>query len=114
MEHGVILILTILKALTVLAGAIFLSFTLRAYLKHRARAMLVLLVAIALMTGAAVAEGIAVQVLGLELAGAHIVEAVFTLAAFVVLVMSVISHRIGGEAPLNGSVDDGDERAAEP
>ncbi len=110
-ESDFILTLTTLKALTVLAGAIFLSFALRAYLKHRARAMLVLLVAIALMTAAAVAEGLAIQVLGLELGAAHVIEASFTLAAFVILVLSVISHRIGGRIQADsGSVElDSDE-----
>ncbi len=101
MEHEVILVLTILKGLTVLAGGTFVILTLRAYLKHRAPAMLVLLIAIALMTTAALAEGVAVQFFRLELAAAHIVEAVFTLAAFVVLVMSVVTHRIGGQAAVD-------------
>lgn len=88
MEHT-ITILTILKLLTVALGAVFIAISTRAYLKHRARSMLTLTVAIALMTGAAVAEGLAFQFIGLSLDEAHIIEAVFTLAAFTVLVLSI-------------------------
>ncbi len=72
----------------------FLYFTGRAYLKHRSRSMLVLLVAIALMVAAAVAEGASLQILGLKLDEAHVVEAVLTMAAFGVLVYSVLSHKL--------------------
>lgn len=86
--------LTVLKIATVLFGLVFLYYTLRAYRKHRARSMLILFVAVGLMTAAAVAEGVAFAVLGLSLEQAHIVEAVFTLAAFAVLVYSIFAHRV--------------------
>ena len=92
MEHY-ILTLTILKAITVLLGGIFLYFVGRAYLKHRSRPMMWLFIAVALMMAAAVAEGTAFRILDLSLEASHVVEAVFTLLAFLVLVYSVMSHR---------------------
>lgn len=85
-----ILILSALKIVTVLAGIVFLAWAGKAYLKHRTRNMAALVLAVALLTLAAVSEGIAFQVLGFPLADAHIVEAVFTLAGFLVLVVSAL------------------------
>ncbi len=94
MEHEILLTLTILKVLTVALGGVFLWFTVRAYIKHRARGMLVLSLAVGLMTFAAVTEGAALQVFGASRDVAHALEAAITLAAFAVLVLSVITHRL--------------------
>lgn len=88
MEHEIPL-LTGLKLVTVALGAVFLYYTGKAYLKHRERPMLVLFAAVGLMVVAAIAEGFASRILGLPLSTAHIIEAVFTLAGFAVLVASV-------------------------
>ena len=90
------LIQYILRIISITLGAVFLFFTLRAYLKHRTRPMLVLMVAIVLMIMASASEGAATQVLGLNLDQAHVIEAVFTLSAFAVLVWSIlVPHRRG-------------------
>lgn len=85
-----ILVLSALKVVTVLAGIVFLVWAGKAYLKHRTRNMATLFAAMALLTMAAIAEGIVFQLVGLSLASAHIVEALFTLAGFLVLVASVL------------------------
>ncbi len=85
-----ILLLSIIKILTVALGAVFLGITWRAYRRQPNRGMLVLFVAVVLMTVAAVAEGLA---LGLSLDEAHIIEGLFTLAGFAVLVYSVWSYK---------------------
>lgn len=88
------LILGLIKTATVALGLVFLAITLRAYRRDPNRGLLFLLVAVALMTTAAVAEGLAFQAAGLSLDQAHIIEAVFTLAAFAVFVASVIGYRV--------------------
>jgi hypothetical protein len=114
-EHTII-ILTILKTITVLLGAVFLFVTARAYVKHRTQSLLVFLVAILLITIGVMAEGIAFQLLsrggppaalGNALDTAHVIEAVFMLAGYVVLVASLLiqrTHRI------RRRVDDQDAR----
>ncbi|MEK6975112.1 MAG: hypothetical protein AABY18_02070 [Candidatus Thermoplasmatota archaeon] len=89
-----ILLLSIIKILTVVLGAVFLGITWRAYRRQPNRGMLVLFFAVALMTVAAVAEGLAFQALGFSLDQAHIIEGLFTLAGFAVLVYSVWSYRV--------------------
>jgi hypothetical protein len=88
-----ILLLSALKTVTVLFGAAFLWITWRAHRRTPNRGLLVLFVAVVLMTVAAVAEGLAYQALGLSLDQAHVIEAVFTLAGFAVLLGSVWSYR---------------------
>ncbi len=86
-------LLSIIKAATVCVGAVFLLLAGRAYWRTRAASMRTLFVAVALLVLAAVAEGASLQVLRLSLEHAHIIEAVVTLAAFVVLLASVLAHR---------------------
>lgn len=88
-----ILLLSAIKIVTVALGAVFLGITWRAYRRQPNRGLFVLFIAVVLMTVAAVAEGLAFQALGLSLDQAHVVEALFTLAAFAVLVYSVWSYR---------------------
>ncbi len=83
--------LSILKALTVMLGVLFLFITWRAYRKHKARQLLVLLMAVGTLTLSAIVEGAAVQFLGLSLDQSHVIEGVFTLAAFAILVWSVVT-----------------------
>ena len=89
MEHYALL-LSIVKTITVLVGGAFLVVAIRAYRKHRTRALLVLIVAIALLTTAAAAEGFAREVMRLDPDLAHLIEAVFTLAAYAVLLYSAL------------------------
>lgn len=88
-----ILLLSVIKIATVALGAVFLWITWRAYRRQPNPGMLVLFAAVILMTVGAVAEGLAFQALGLSLDQAHIIEALFTLAGFAVLVYSVWSYR---------------------
>lgn len=91
-----ILLLSAIKIVTVALGAVFLAITWRAYRRAPNPGMLVLFAAVVLMTVAAVAEGLAFQALGLSLDQAHVIEALFTLAGFAVLVYSVWSYRPQG------------------
>ena len=91
MEHEVFWVLTALKVLTVAAGAWFLWVAVRAYRRHRTRSLGILIMAVGLMTAASVSEGAALQAFGLPLDQAHILEAVFMLAAFLVLLWSVLA-----------------------
>lgn len=93
MQHYIIT-LSIIKAITVVIGLVFLFFTWKAYRKAQSRALLILFIAIGLMVAAAVAEGASLQILGLSLDQAHVIEAFVTLAAFAVLLYSVLSHRL--------------------
>lgn len=88
-----ILLLSIIKIATVVLGAVFLGITWRAYRRQPNRGLLVLFIAVVLMTVAAVAEGLAFRAIGLSLDQAHIIEALFTVAGFAVLVYSVWSYR---------------------
>lgn len=89
-----ILLLSALKIVTVALGAVFLGITLKAYVRRPNRGMLVLFFAVGLLTVSAVAEGLAYQALGLTLDQSHIIEALFTLAGFAVLVYSVWSFKV--------------------
>lgn len=88
-----ILLLSAIKIVTVALGAVFLGITLRAYRRQPNRGLLVLFMAVGLLTVSAVAEGLAFQALGLSLDQAHVIEGLFTLAGFAVLVYSVWSYR---------------------
>ncbi len=88
-----VLVLSLIKVITVLVGVVFLYITGKAYAKTRSRSMAILFVAVGLMVLAAVAEGAAFQILGLSLDESHVVEAVVTLAAFMVFLYSIVSHR---------------------
>lgn len=92
-EHSVA-VLTVLRLATLAFAAVFLWYTLRAYLRHRGPSMLFLLVAVGLMAAGVIIEGAMVQFLGTPLDVAHIAEAVTMLLAFAVLVFSVVSHRV--------------------
>lgn len=85
--------LTILKLMTIALGGVFLWFTGRAWLRHRDARMAALFIAMSLMAGAAVAEGIAYRGLGLSLDQSHLIEAVVMLAAFAVLVYSLFAKK---------------------
>ena len=88
-----ILLLSIIKIATVTLGGIFLAITWRAHRRQPNTGLLVLFAAVALMTIASVAEGLAYRALGLRLDQAHLIEGVFTFAGFAVLVYSVWSYR---------------------
>lgn len=88
-----ITVLSILKILTVLAGSIFLFVTWKAYLKSRSRSMLMLFGAVSLLVLAAILEGAALQILGVTMEQARLVEAVVSLLAFLVLLYSVLGHK---------------------
>jgi heme A synthase len=93
MSEFSILVLTVLKTLTVLLGLAFLYYTGRAYKRRKSREFALLFVAIALLTVAAISEGLAFQGLKLSLDDAHVIEGIFTLAGFAVLVYSVVAPR---------------------
>lgn len=88
-----ILLLSVIKIITVALGAVFLWITWRAYRRQPNRGMLVLFAAVVLMTIGAVAEGLAFRAVGLSLDQAHIIEGLFSLAGFAVLVYSVWSYK---------------------
>lgn len=89
MTEHTILYLSGLKALTVLLGFLIVWFGFKAWRAGRRRPLLWLTLGMGLMTLGAIAEGVAFQGLGLTLDESHIVEALFTLAAFGVLVYSL-------------------------
>ena len=104
------LILGLIKVLTVALGLMFLLITLRAYRRNPNPGLFFLLIAVGLMTVAAVAEGLAFQAAGLSLDEAHVIEAVFTLAAFAVFVASVVGFKVKprrAEQPLPPASKDG-------
>ncbi len=85
--------LLLLRALTVLAGGVFITYALTAYRKHRSPAMLILGTAIALMVLGAAIEIVAYLFVGASLAMAEVLEASVTLLAFLILLLSVRSQR---------------------
>lgn len=93
------LVLVAIKAVTVLAGAGFLWITFKAWRANRRAALAILMAAVALLIVSAIAEGSAYQGFHLSLDQAHVIEAVFTLAAFVVLLASVLANRPGKRMP---------------
>ncbi len=101
-----ILLLTIIKTATVLAGAWFLGLTWRANRRVPNRGFRILIAAMVLMTIGAVAEGLAFRAVGLSLDQAHLIEGVFTLAGFAVLLASVLLHKVGGSAEARGPIEE--------
>ncbi len=89
---GEILLLSLIKIATVALGVLFLGITLRAYRRQPDRGLLMLFIAVVLLTFAAVAEGLAFGAVKLPLDEAHIIEALFTVSGFAVLVYSVSSY----------------------
>lgn len=88
---GVETSLYILRGAGAVLGAVFFYVTVRAYVRHRARSMGVLALATALLTLGAVTEGAVLQFAGEDaLDLAHIIESVVFLAAFGVLLFSVL------------------------
>lgn len=100
MEHT-ILLLTVLRVAALLCATVFLFFTGRAWLRTRSRGMATLFVAVGLLAAGVLAEGAALQGLGLSLDAAHLIESVFLLAGFLVLMLSVLVHRPGGSVPVD-------------
>ncbi len=88
-----ILLLSVIKIVTVVLGSVFLGITWRANRRQPNRGLLMLFLAVVLMTVGAVAEGLAFRAVGLSLDQAHLIEGLFTLAGFAVLVYSVWSYR---------------------
>ena len=88
------LILTILRFVGFAAAAVFLAFVGRAWLKHRVPSMAILFVAIGLLAVGTVIEGVLFGIMGIDIDVAHLVEASFQLVAFVILVWSVLAHKV--------------------
>jgi hypothetical protein len=88
------LILLILRLTGFLLGGGFLYFTLRAYRRHKTRSMLILMIAVALWMIGIVAEGFALQGLGLTIDQSHVLESLVMIVASLFLLLSVLSHRI--------------------
>lgn len=86
--------LLILRLIGFLLGGGFLFFTFRAYLRHKTRSMLVLLIAIGLWMLSIVVEGLALQGLGLTIDQSHIVESIVMIVASLFLLLSVLSHQV--------------------
>lgn len=108
-----ILVLSAIKAVTVILGLVVIGLGWRAYRASGRRPFLWLTVGLGLMTIGAIAEGAAYQGLNLSLDQAHVVEALFTLAAFAVLVYSLFApdRRAArpapdAERPVEPSIDD--------
>lgn len=85
--------LMLLRAATIVVGALFLGYTVQAYRKHRARSMLWLATAVGLMVLGAAVEAVSFLWLGANLGTAELLEASVTLAAFLVLLASIRMHR---------------------
>lgn len=85
----VTLTLSLIKLATVALGALVIYLGTRAYRASNRKPILWLTIGMGIMTLGAVAEGLALQGLGLTLAAAHIIEAVVTFAAFAALVYSL-------------------------
>jgi len=76
---------------TVLLGAWIVYLAAKAFRVSRTRSMFWLTVGMATLTFSAIAEGLAFRGAGLSLDQAHVVEGVFTLLGFAILVWSL--HR---------------------
>lgn len=85
--------LLILRAGTLVAGAVFVVYALQAYRAHRAPAMLWLAIAIGLMALGAGIEIAAYLVFGASLGVAEVIEASVALLAFIVLLLAVRLQR---------------------
>lgn len=86
-----ILILSTLKAVTVVLGFVVVFLGVKAFRASRRRPILWLTIGLAVMTLGAISEGLAFQGLRWTLEASHLFEAVVTLAAFGVLVYSLYS-----------------------
>ncbi len=87
-------VLLILRLTGFLLGGGFLYFTYRAYRRHRTRSMLVLMIAVTLWMLGIITEGLALQGLGLSIDQAHVLESIVMIVASLMLLLSVLSHRI--------------------
>lgn len=87
-----ILILSALKLVTVLLGFVIVALAWRAFRSTGRKPFMWLAIGLGLMTIGAIAEGAAFQGLDLSLDESHVIEAVFTLAAFGVLVYSLFAR----------------------
>lgn len=83
------LLLTALKAVTVVLGLAILVLGAKAWRASRRKPLLYLTAGMAIMTLGAVSEGLAYRSLGWSLDNSHIFEAVVTLVAFAFLVYSL-------------------------
>lgn len=83
------LLLSALKAVTVVLGLVILYLGVKAWRNTRRKPLLYLTLGMAVMTLGAVSEGLAYRGLGWSLDNSHIFEAVVTLVAFVFLVYSL-------------------------
>lgn len=88
MEHQTIL-LTVLNGSAALMGAYFVVRATRAYERHGESHLGILAIAVGLLTLGLIVEGVIVRGLGLEIATAHVVEAIFGVMGFAVLVYSL-------------------------
>lgn len=88
-NEPVTLTLSLMKLATVALGALIIYLGTRAYRSSRRKPILWLTIGMGIMTLGAVAEGLAIQGLGLTLDQAHMIEAVVTLGAFGALVYSL-------------------------
>lgn len=86
--------LLVLRLIGFVLGGGFLYYTFRAYRKHRARSMLVLMIAIAMWMAATVTEGFAITGLGLSIDHAHILESIVMIVASAFLLASVFAHQV--------------------
>lgn len=90
----IVLTLSILRLLGFASAFIFLWFVGKAYLKHRVESLAILFVAIGLLAIGTIIEGVLFQFIGTSIDTAHVVEASFQLMAFLVLVWSVVAHKV--------------------
>lgn len=98
MEHVIpdiwLAILSGLKITTLAIGATFVVYAARAWVKHRARPMLLLAIAVAILTGGIFTEGVIFWLTG-SMNAAHITESAIALIGFSVLLSSVITAKKG-------------------
>lgn len=83
------LVLSGIKAATVVLGVIVVYLGWKAFRTTRRKPLLWLTVGMAIMTLGAISEGLSLRGLGWSLASSHIFEAIVTLVAFGVLVYSL-------------------------
>lgn len=86
-----ILILSGIKFVTVILGAIIIFLGVRAYRATRRRHMLWLTVGMAALTAGAISEGLAFQGLHWTLEQSHVFEAIVQLVAFGILIYSLFA-----------------------
>jgi hypothetical protein len=115
LTDATVITLSVLKIFTVMLGVLIVTKSWQAYKATNRKPFLWLTIGFGLMTVGAIAEGAAYRLL-FDLDQAHIIEAVFTLSAFAVLVYSLYAResRVAkaalGEGENGGrDVDAGDE-----